>query len=110
MTLTQEQLTILDKIDQGGTHAFYTVEFVHEIEEAFGFKRGSLVSYERANTGDSKGLYVEGAARGARIAGASSHHIADMLATKLGVTYQHAYGRGTNQWRAMAAIRAACAK
>ena len=107
MTLTPDQLVILDMIDAGGTHAFYTPDFVYRIEAAFGFSRGALLEEERANTGMPKGLRVEGVERGARVCGASSWNVTDAIARKLGVSYAYGYGRGTNQRRALEAIRAA---
>lgn len=101
---TAAQRTVIESIQEGGTHVFYSVDFTHEIEAAFGFSRGALVQRLRANTSDPKGLFVSGAKRNTIVEGASSHTVACAIADKLGLPYPSKIGRGSAQMAAMDAI------
>jgi hypothetical protein len=99
-TLAQE--AVLSRIEEGGTHVFYTVEFVREIEEAFGV---SVMQRLMANTGNFKGLQVEDVPENTEVEGASSHHVTSCIAASLGLSVPQFYGRGSQQRAELHVIR-----
>lgn len=102
--LNAEQLALLKKISEGGTHVFYTEAFGRQIETAFGVR---FVYEHRANTNDPKGLTVDGLGRNAKVMGGSSHDAAEAIAKALGAEGAPGYmmGRGSIQRAALESIR-----
>lgn len=89
---SKEQEAVLWEIAAIGSHMFYSPEFTQRIEKAFGVKVGY---FERANTGQPKGLMVAGVGRNAKVYGSSSHDVAKTLCSHLGIKYPTFNGRGS---------------
>ena len=101
-----DRLEAVERMSEGGTHSFYTVEFANEVQAAFGMVPRSQTT--RANTTDPKGLFVSGLGPNAPVEGYASHDLAEAIARHLGLhgVWEQMSGRGSRQRAALAAIKA----
>ena len=96
----------ITQMEMGGTHSYYTVEFAHEVQDAFGMPHATQTV--DANTSDPKGLFVEGLGPNEPVTGYASHDLAEAVASHLGLhgIWEQMMGRGSRQRAALAAIDA----
>lgn len=91
-TLTDRQREILIAMDEMGSHAFYSPDFVASIEKAFGVE---VMETAVANVpGDFRGLTVPGVVAGEVVSGAASHNVAVKIAEHYRIHIPIMMGRG----------------
>jgi hypothetical protein len=96
ITLTEAQTIALHNLGNLFGHAFLKEAFVHDLEDAFGVKRGAWVTTERANTGQFKGLEVDDVGPNTLVRGAQAWVICDLIAEALGIAFRSDIeGRGS---------------
>lgn len=92
---TVEQIECIREICAMGSHTFYTEEFTHRLEKAFGLPEDRLIEEIECNTGDFKGLFVADLPPNSTVKGSSSHNVMYRLAAKYNLPGSGAMGRGT---------------
>jgi hypothetical protein len=83
-------------------HVYLTPEGAQQIAEPFGLNLIPQVT--KANTGDPKGLTVDGAKRGERVTGYDARDLAYTLAYREGLKPMEKFGRGSGLREAAGAL------
>lgn len=101
--MTPEQEKALALLLSYGSHAGIDREIADAITLPFGFK--AHLHKEVVNK-HPKGLWITGMKPGTKVERTGGWLLASGIASHLGLTYEPAFGRGTDFWRAIEAIRA----